>query len=365
MDTLFFGTTCSTSVGHNGPVTIYSTSTTDLAARKRMWIDPASGLLGHEAVSRAETSVSINDIQSNKGRRMVERIGWKRAGKQKGEAECIASQHAETRLNAQMDKQAADTVERTNRDYVNKIYNPLNDRKLFPERLQASTTPEAISFIGLQAGGGNLGAPGAAPSVAEGADLTLRLHESAINNFAFDALAGRTVYEEKMQAAAVNALGYLPEKMKGDEDGKPWAITFAPRQPISVSFDDDTIKVTLRGVRYIKGSEVYPAMNVSAEYKIEHSAQGFKATRQGDIQVFPPDFVPGTQIDARRQTIRTLLAKRFGKVFEQEFLGKGIELPKTWKNPGKLVPIQLAAHDGWLVVAWKFQAAEPAAVAAK
>ncbi len=168
-----------------------------------------------------------------------------------------------------------------------------------------------------------------------------------------------------MQAAAKSALGYLPEKMKGDDDGKPWAITFAPRQPISVSFGDDAIKITLRGVRYIKGPDVYPAMNVSAEYKIESSAQGVKAVRQGDIEVFPPDFVPGKKIDARRQTIRTLLAKRFDKVFEKEFIGKGIVLPATWKHPGRLMPIQLTAHDGWLVIAWKLHPAEPAAVAAK
>ena len=41
--------------------------------------------------------------------------------------------------------------------------------------------------------------------------MTLRLHESTINNLAFDALAGRTIYEEKVQAA-VRRLGHLPEK---------------------------------------------------------------------------------------------------------------------------------------------------------
>ena len=65
--------------------------------------------------------------------------------------------------------------------------------------------------------------------MVDGADMSLQIHESMINNLAFDALAGRTVYEEKVQAAAIDALGHLPEKMKGDEDGKPWAITFAPR----------------------------------------------------------------------------------------------------------------------------------------
>ena len=63
--------------------------------------------------------------------------------------------------------------------------------------------------------------------------------------------------------------------------------------------------------------------------------------RQGDIEVLPPDFVPGKQIDARRQVIRKLLEKRFAKVFEPEILGEGFEMPGKWKAAGKLVPIQV------------------------
>jgi hypothetical protein len=175
------------------------------------------------------------------------------------------------------------------------------------------------------------------------------------------------VYEEKVQAAVTDALGHLPEKFKGDEDGKPWAITFAAREPVSVTFADNGFKVTIRGVKYYKGAEAYPAMNVSAAYKIEKSPQGFKAVRQGEIEVIPPDFKPGSgqHVDTQRQIIRTLLKKRFAKVFEPEFLGEGLELSGKWKSVGKLMPIQVECRDGWLVIAWKRPAAAPKVVAAK
>ncbi len=358
LDAIFFGTTESDNVGYHGPVTIYSSATTNLAARKRIWIHP-EGLSSYPGVSSATTAVAICDIQSNKGRQFIERMAWKRSAKQQGTAECIASRHAEQKLNERIDQQAAEALDRANRDYVEKFYRPFNERKLFPQKLQFSTTEQAVRLVGLQAGGGKLAAPGAPLSVAEGADLSLRIHESMINNLAFDALAGRTVYEEKLQQAAIDALGRLPDEMKGDDDGKPWAITFAPRQPISVTFADDGLKITLRGVRYMRGAEAHPAMNVSASYKIEKSQRGFKAVRQGEIQVFPPDFVPGTQIDARRQVIRTLLEKRFEKVFKPELLGEGFELSGKWKAAGKLLPIQVECRDGWLVIAWKRAAAEP------
>jgi hypothetical protein len=366
IDTLFFGATESNNVGYHHPVTIFSSAETHMAACKRIWIND-DGLSAHPAVSNAETSICIHDIQSDKGRRLIERMAWKRAGKQQGEAECIASQHAEQRLNERIDQQAVEPLERANKQYVEKYQRPFTERKLFPDLLRFSTTSRALCVVALQAGGGKVAAPGTPPPVVEGADMSLRLHESAINNLAFDALAGRTAYEEKVQAAVTDALGHLPEKMKGDEDGKPWAITFAPRQPISVTFADNGFSVTIRGVKYYKGNEAHPAMNVSAAYKIEKSSEGFKAVRQGEIEVIPPDFVHGSgqHIDAERQVIRTLLKKRFAKVFEPEFLGKGIELSGKWKAAGRLMPIQVECRDGWLVIAWKRAPAETKVVAAK
>ena len=93
-DTLFFGTTTSDNVGCHDPVTIYSSSATGLAARKRLWVS-AGGLASYPSNANAVTEIQICDIQSNKGRAMVERMAWKKAGQQQGEAECIASRHAE------------------------------------------------------------------------------------------------------------------------------------------------------------------------------------------------------------------------------------------------------------------------------
>ena len=352
IDALFFGTTTSDNVGYHGPVTIFSNATTRLAARKRLWIH-AGGLASYPSNAKAVTDVDICDIQSNRGRAMIERMAWKRAGQQQGTAEYVASRHAEQRLNERIDQRAADSIDRANRAYIDKFYRPFTERKLFPQMLRFSTTERALSVVGLQAGGGKLGAPGDPPPTVEGADMSLRIHESTVNNLTFDALAGRTVYEEKLQATVTETLGHLPEKMKGDDDGKPWAITFAQRQPISVTFADDGLKITLRGVNFYKGKDIHPGMNVSATYKIEESADGFKAVRQGDIEVLPPDFEPGKQIDARRQIIRKLLEKRFAKVFEPEILGEGFELPGKWKAAGKMRPIQVVARDGWLVIAWK------------
>ncbi len=295
LDAIFYGHAASEAVGYHGKITVCSTSSTSLAGLKRVWAD-ANGLHSCPATANAVTKATIQDIQSCSGRKMIENMAWKRACKQLSTAECIASRHAEVQLGRRIDERAAAPLERANQAYMDKFYRPFTERKIFPQDLRLSSTERAILVLALQSGGGKLAAPGEPPPDVEGADMSVRIHESMINNLSFDALAGRTAYEEKLQQAAIDVYGYLPDKMKGDEDGKPWAITFAARQPISVTFADDGFKITIRGVKYYKGNDAYPGMNVSAAYKIEHTASGFKAVRQGDIEVLPPDYVPGKQV---------------------------------------------------------------------
>jgi hypothetical protein len=363
IDVLFSGSAKSENIGYHGPVTIWSNSTTTLSATKRLWIRP-DGLDADPAVSQAETSSTITDLQANNGCRLIERAGWKRGGRQLPQAEQIASCHAQDKLNARIDAQADGTLEKTNQQ-INKFRQPLADRKLLPGKLDVATTKEALTVVGLQAGGGKAAASTLPPEPKTTGDVVLQLHESAINNLAFDALAGRTIHEEKMQAMAVEMFGRLPDKMRGDDDGKPWAITFAARQPVSVTFADGGFTVTLRGAKYFKGGESYPAMDITASYKIEKTAQGYKAIRQGDISVFPPDFKRGKQqLDAHRQVIRTLLQKRFAKVFEKEILGEGIVLSGKWKAAGKITAREIICRDGWLVIVWQ-RANEVKTLAAK
>lgn len=358
IDMLFYGDAISDNVGYNGPVTIYSTSATQFAARKRIWID-SNGIYSHPATSTAATNIHIFDIQSDKGRRLIEFFAWRRACKQLSEAECISSLHAEQRLNDWVDKRAADSLKTANQKYLDKFRRPMTDRKLYPQELHFSTTKRALSISVLQTCGGNVAAPGAPPPAIHGADLSLRIHESMINNFAFSALAGRTFREEKLQAAVTDLIGYLPEKLKGDEDGKLWTITFSSQQPLSVTFADNGFTIALHGTSYRKGEDIYShPMDISAVYKIEKSNQGFKAVRQGDLRVFPPEMPPHSKLGDEQQNLRKLLEHRFAKILEPELLFEGLVLPGKLKAAGKLQPIQVDAREGWGLLAWKQQVDE-------
>jgi hypothetical protein len=353
-DTFLEGTNHSNNVGRNGPVCIYSRGETKICATKRIWIN-ADGRHAYPAVTSARNRAIIYDIEAQ--RQIIERIGWRRSEKQLPEAQAIASRHAEQRVNYRVDQQAAPAIEQANSNYATKVRIPLTDRKAFPRQVCFSTTPSFIQMLGLQAGPNQLAAASVPPPLTETVDIGVRTHETMINNMANTVLANMVMREEMLQETVKSLLGYVPEQMKADaaKDQEPWTIVFPRRDPISVTFKDGGFQATLRGREFHKGDNKYPGMNVTAVYKFVKTDQGIKLVRQGELQIFPPGFVPGggQRLSARHQAIRTLLQERLGKMLSPEIVPKGFTLSGKAAAAGKFMPVEMNARDGWLVLGWR------------
>jgi hypothetical protein len=360
LDTYFIATVDSQSVGYNGPAIIHTVGTTQLEGIKRLWITD-QGVNAHPAVSDAQTSSIITGIGSTKGRAIVERIASRRASAQKCEAEAIASEHAECRVNERMDRESAGKLEQANQRYADRFRTPLTERNLFPAELRFSTCEKYLNVRAQETDAYHLGAPLAAPPALANVDMAVRVHQSALNNLTDKALGGMTVRDETLQSILKDLLGHVPEEFKPDENDQPWAITFAADVPITFDFLDNQFRITVRGRRFIRGENSYPAMDVTVVYKIVHEGGVFKAVRQGNLEIFPPDFVPGkgARLSGRQLVIRDLIARRFGKVFKEELVGKGIDLPGNWKKGGRLMPSSMTCRDGWMSIGW-VQVAAPA-----
>jgi hypothetical protein len=218
----------------------------------------------------------------------------------------------------------------------------------------------------LQGGPFGLGSPSPPPSLEDEHDLAVRLHESAVNNFMASAFAGMILEEEAFLDQVTELVGSLPEALKPDEEQEPWGITFAREQPISVTFADGGFRMTLRGVKYATGDKEYQGMNVTAVYQIRKTEQGFGAVRQGELQIFPPGFDPGgdKKLTSSQTVLRTLLEKRFGKIFEEELAVEDLSLPGRWNKAGQLTLARWEASDGWMLLAWD-RTAPAAAVAGR
>ena len=155
-----------------------------------------------------------------------------------------------------VDQQAAEMLDKANDDYRKKFRQPLSERLVFPQVLRFSTSSDVLNVVALEAAADQLAAPGEPPALTEkDPDIAVRIHQSIINNAAATVLSGMVLHEQTLQKMISDLLGYLPERLKADEDREPWTIEFAREQPISVSFADGGFSVTLRGEHYFKGDQ--------------------------------------------------------------------------------------------------------------
>lgn len=351
------GTVTSDNVGVNGPATIYSTGHSTIGASKLLTVDK-DGLTPNPAVAHADTSTTFNAICAKL--RLVQKIATKRAYQQKSQAEAIASDRTEFRIQNRFDDETKDLVADANTRLQEKLYRPLIGRDEFPDEVNVSTTTEHLNLEVMQASQSQLAAPGPAPaSEDEAADLTLKLHESIVNNYGETFLAGVKLTDERLVEILTERDAEVPEELQITPDTDPWSITFDYKSPIQVVFDNDTVKIGIRGRQFTRGdNEVNRTIAISADYKIEKGESGTLLTRTGDVVV---DFPTQERLGPLDLTAKTFLRKKFEAVFKPEIVGEGIKLEGEWEKAGTLRISSLAVTPGWFVGSWRLEAPEPAA----
>jgi hypothetical protein len=184
------GQTNAKTVGHNGPVTIFSHSATALDAHKR--INLAEQEFTGDPSSANCCTKSCIDCLSICGGFIIQHIATKRVYANKACGEAIAAQHAEVRLENRMNSRTADLLANANRSFDERFRDPLTRLGAYPQFLRFSTTSDWLSVVGLQARANELGASTPPPEAAANAQLSIRLHETLVDNFAAALAPGRT-----------------------------------------------------------------------------------------------------------------------------------------------------------------------------
>lgn len=346
----------SRATGYNGPIRVFSAGKTELFAQKTLLLSP-EGVRSAPAVSRAKTESTIEGLCAVRGGRLVERFAWRRAAAQKQLGDWIASRHAEERINRRLDDEFRGPLEQLNRAFDQRVRKPLELRGAWFETLRVWSTDGQILGEGFQAGVAKMGAAALPPQPPAEADAVLSIHESLVNGGVADALAGMLLDESRLLQSVERLLGEVPEQLRGEEGQPPWGIALAHVRPVTVRFDDDRVGFTFRGRQYRRGGETYPAMDVTVHYQIEREGAKLTARRVGAVEAFPPDFRPGQseRLSAREQVLRTLLQRRFSKLFAEQWTLQPIDTPHHWPSQGVLVPVGWQADNGWLVLAWRYE----------
>jgi hypothetical protein len=341
------GTTNTTNVGYNGPVTLYTTSVAQLASQKSLFID-SKGLSTDPAVAQCSVQTQINNIS---GSGLATRIAWDRAAGSKRQAESIASRRAEERLERRVDEKTGKLAGDANAKFVDKFRNPLLRREQFPDSMRFSTTIDQLMLTWLQAGSNQLAAAVDPPPLKNQDDLSLRLHESMVSNFSEAAIGGVMMTDVKIEQLMKDLTGDVPEELRISPDKDPWSMTFDDQQPVSAAFAGEKLTLAIRGKQFTRGdTPINHTMKIWATYTLEKTSKGAKMVRQGDVQV---EYVKGGRESLTQVAFKTFLRRKFDSLFKPEFVGEGMVLPGRWERAGKLTLAQLAADNGWLTLAWR------------
>jgi hypothetical protein len=369
------GTAWSNNIGYNGPVTIFTNGVTSLSGSKQIQMT-SDGLVAYRAGGNARTSSHIRDICARCG--LIEKIAWRRAGQQKGQAEAIGSSHAAGRLAGQMDREVGVLVAEQNANYQRRFKQPLARRNALPEALRFSSTSDRAFVEMVQAGDGQLAAPAAPPQRAADHDITVQLHESLPLNFGQDALGGVELTDVRLEALIRDELQTeVPEELQVtlpdgtlDPDKEPWAIVFAKELPLAASFQDGGLRLAIRADGFKRGEgdepgEYRPALTelveIAAAYTIEKTDTGATLRRDGDVRIRFPARENPDQITVRDSATVTFMRRKFRSLFKEEFVGEGLKPKGRWAAAGTVPLREITSEGAWLSLGWSLAEANPPA----
>ena len=347
----FDGMITANTVGVNGPATIRSSSATYILADKPLWFSEQGASTG-PAVVRAGTQTQIQDVAA--GGPIIQHIAQDQVALEKEKAEYEASQRSAQRFADEMQKQVLETTNKLNANY-RKYRRIWSDWKLFPDALAMMSDRVGIQIQGrILAGPEQLSPSPQPPAMQDFADVTVRIHQSAINNVATKLFSGAEVRQESIEAI-LNELteGHMKFPQPDGERNTDWAILFPVGLPpveveveqtsetvdgISTGRVNQWIRIYIHGESYLRGrQEARGERSVRVSYRI--------AVLNGRIAMIR---------DEASFSSPGLIRAEMKALFPETIVPDDISIdPPEGGGPVTLRLVRLGVQNGWIVASWK------------
>jgi hypothetical protein len=383
------------------PVVVTSRGNTAFVSTAKVLIsdDQFLTLPACTSASTDNTVCSICKTGGDFGRRLIEKIAWKKVRESKSQSEVIAARKAEKKVSAKFDKQVGEAIYQARQNYDEKFRMPLIRTGMFPEQMDFSSTGDAIKIQTMLASHEQISTPAAAMEFEETSDFSLKIHETAVNNFLPLLLGGLEVQQDS-EAEPPQIKGDVPhwlkklaneksearlttlneEKSSDDKPAeqpqeeqeaavasefKPFKLTLNQDHPLSVSFDDQQIhiRISLAEMKTIENGEetLREGWDFLVSFSLVQEGNQVKLRRSGEVEMFPTGFDPrwdtkltGEQV-ATRGALAKILKKRAsdGNGFPEEISLPEIKIPRP--DNTEIVPIlqQLHCDEGWLALSYQ------------
>ena len=328
-----------------GPAKFHNAGRAQYLARKLLMLDDR-GLRTEEAEAAAVSDADLTKLETdldgvplvNLLVRAIARQQYdSKADAAKWEAEGLLADRAQTRLDAEVDKQLRQSTEK----FRTQILEPLQDLGLRPEAVDMETTQERLIARYRLAGSLQVGACTPRPQATSDSLLSVQMHETALNNVMSSLQLGG------QDTDLPTLIREIARQFRHDNYQVPAdiptdvTIRLADRDPIRFTCCDDRIELTLRIARLDAGEpNVWRDIEVRALYLPQVEGLHVRLVRDGYIR-----------LKGRRLAMRDQVALRgiFSKVLAQhpqvDLLGNVLVRDPRLHD---LRVTQFVLRDGWI-----------------
>ncbi len=197
-------------------------------------------------------------------------------------------------------------------------------------------------------------------------DLSVRFHESALNNAATIALAGAlfgpgydTIDNVLFRFPGVDPedvkkllVPYEPQgvrELDPEDHAQKVFVRFDEVQPFSIRFENDAISTVLRLSSCDVDGKEWGPVEVRMTYRLEINDSHFVFVRD-ELEVAPGGYQDGDPVSARFYTFRRIFIKRLETTINEEYVFSPLPVDTiaALENRGSLRPKKVEARDGWL-----------------
>lgn len=335
------GKTVASTVGLANGATVRSTGVTEVQAVKRVMVD-AAGLRQLPASVTANTRISYDSVSVSRlfaRQQILSRVYASRSRAESDSARATAA-FVRSEMNERVDPLALLTNERLREN----VLLPLTRRLVWPETHAIQSGPAGLTIELLQRQPDQFGAPGPAPQPTMSEAVQLMIHSSFPERLLSRLVQGKTVDGTDLHRAL-----HPPEAgAASPEADDAWSITFEEARPVSVAFQDDTVRVVLRLATLHADERDRAGMEVAGDYRLVLTDGCLAMVRDGEFQIYPLDFVPGEQrLSGPQLVTRQILRRKLEVSIPRE-----IDLTAAFRqdSDSSWACDSFAIQDGWLVL---------------
>jgi hypothetical protein len=203
--------------------------------------------------------------------------------------------------------------------------------------------------------------------------MTMRLHESAVNNYSASLLGGATASESEpgqdvkfdvklpkwMKEAWEKRKTEVDETAAAEQPFKPYSLRFREGRPVTVNFAGGEVQITIHIARLTSGDQAFSNWDVTGIYTPELAGGGIVLRRERDLEMLPANFrgsLSSRQVAERRNLEEELNARSArGQGFPRTIEFEPLEPEGALGEAGPLNMTEFVSQDGWLIAAWNRQ----------